>query len=393
MPEDGGKDDRSRPGPLLDQGREPLEPQGRHLLGHVRDGHGEAQVGLVRAVAEDRLRVGHARKRPLHPHPGEGEQAHEQGLDQLEDGLHARKRHLDVDLGELGLAVGAQVLVAEAADDLEIAVHPRDHEDLLEDLGRLGQRVELSVVDPRRYQIVARALRRRLREHRGLDLEEARLVHVAAHLHGHAVAQLQVALEPGPAQVEIAILEPNVLGGVELVLDGKGWRLRFGQDADLAGQHLEGARGQLRVHRLRGPARDLAHDRENVLAAHLVRGAVGLGGHLGPGHHLADPLAVAEVQEHHPPEVASRGHPAHEGDGLPDRGVGQRPAHVGAGQRALGLSHGASPSSARGRAPRARLPGRSRACRARPTRPSGSRRRRGWRRSAPRACRPSSSSP
>src|SRR3546814_10742842 len=33
---------------------------------------------------------------------------------------------LDVDLGELGLAVGAQVLVAEAPDDLVVAVEARD---------------------------------------------------------------------------------------------------------------------------------------------------------------------------------------------------------------------------------------------------------------------------
>ena len=35
------------------------------------------------------------------------------------------ERHLDVELGELGLAVGAQVLVAEAAGDLEVAVEAR----------------------------------------------------------------------------------------------------------------------------------------------------------------------------------------------------------------------------------------------------------------------------
>ena len=33
--------------------------------------------------------------------------------------------HLQVELGELGLAVGAQVLVAEAAHDLEVAVEAR----------------------------------------------------------------------------------------------------------------------------------------------------------------------------------------------------------------------------------------------------------------------------
>ena len=38
------------------------------------------------------------------------------------------ERHLDVDLRELGLAIEAQVLVAEAAHDLEVAVEARDHE-------------------------------------------------------------------------------------------------------------------------------------------------------------------------------------------------------------------------------------------------------------------------
>ena len=84
-----------------------------------------------------------------------------------------RERHLDVDLRELELAVGAQVLVAEAAHDLEVAIRARDHQDLLEDLRRLRQRVELARVDAARHEEVARAFRRRLREDRRLDLPEA----------------------------------------------------------------------------------------------------------------------------------------------------------------------------------------------------------------------------
>ena len=56
----------------------------------------------------------------------------------------ADERHLDVDLGELGLAVGAQVLVAEAARDLVVALDAGDHQQLLEELRRLRQRVELA---------------------------------------------------------------------------------------------------------------------------------------------------------------------------------------------------------------------------------------------------------
>ena len=85
----------------------------------------------------------------------------------------ADERRLDVDLGELRLPVGAQVLVAEAARDLEVAVEARHHQQLLVDLRRLRQRVELARVHAARHEIVARALGRRLGEDRRLDLEEA----------------------------------------------------------------------------------------------------------------------------------------------------------------------------------------------------------------------------
>jgi hypothetical protein len=86
-----------------------------------------------------------------------------------------RVADLDVDLGELGLTVVAQVLVAEAAADLEVLVHAGDHEQLLEDLRRLGERVEHAGVEPAGHQEVARAARRVLHHVRRLELEEAGL--------------------------------------------------------------------------------------------------------------------------------------------------------------------------------------------------------------------------
>ena len=83
------------------------------------------------------------------------------------------ERGLDVDLRELGLAVGAQVLVAEALGDLVVAVEARHHQQLLEQLRRLRQREEHAVVDAARHQVVARALGRALGEHRRLDVDEA----------------------------------------------------------------------------------------------------------------------------------------------------------------------------------------------------------------------------
>jgi len=55
--------------------------------------------------------------------------AHREHIVALDEG------HFDVDLGELGLAVAAGILVAVAAGELEIFVEARHHEDLLVQLG------------------------------------------------------------------------------------------------------------------------------------------------------------------------------------------------------------------------------------------------------------------
>jgi hypothetical protein len=51
----------------------------------------------------------------------------------------SHEAHLEVELGELRLAVAAEVLVAEAARDLEVAVDAGHHQQLLELLRALGR--------------------------------------------------------------------------------------------------------------------------------------------------------------------------------------------------------------------------------------------------------------
>ena len=51
-----------------------------------------------------------------------------QPLDDAEDVVHLDERHFQVELRELRLAVGTQVLVAQAAGDLEILVVAGHHE-------------------------------------------------------------------------------------------------------------------------------------------------------------------------------------------------------------------------------------------------------------------------
>ena len=65
------------------------------------------------------------------------------------------ERHFHVELRELRLAVGAQVLVAQAAGDLEVLVVAGHHEQLLVKLRRLRQGVPLAGEDAARHEVVA----------------------------------------------------------------------------------------------------------------------------------------------------------------------------------------------------------------------------------------------
>ena len=96
----------------------------RQQRGHVVQLEAEAQVGLVGAVAVHRLAVGEPRerrrqrRRRARPSTARANSP----STTAKTSLLAHERHLDVDLRVLGLAVGAQVLVAQAARELEVAV-------------------------------------------------------------------------------------------------------------------------------------------------------------------------------------------------------------------------------------------------------------------------------
>ena len=67
-------------------------------------------------------------------------------LKQFKDLLLVHKRHLQIHLGEFGLAVGPQILVPKAAGYLIVFVNPTHHQKLLENLRGLRQGVELALV-------------------------------------------------------------------------------------------------------------------------------------------------------------------------------------------------------------------------------------------------------
>ena len=113
---------------------EGLELRPGEGVGELDELHAETQVRLVDAEALHRLVPGDPldRRRTL---PGRRLGGGEYRLgDRREHVVLAGEAHLGVELHELVLAVGAQVLVAQAASDLVVAVDARDHQQLLEKL-------------------------------------------------------------------------------------------------------------------------------------------------------------------------------------------------------------------------------------------------------------------
>jgi len=237
----------------------------------------------------------------------------------LENGadlLLAEEARLAVDLRELGLAVGPQVLVAEALGDLVVAVEARHHQELLEQLRRLRQREEHAVVHAAGHQVVARALRRALGEHRRLDVDEALAVEVLAHLQRSLVTQHQVLLHLRAAQVEHPVRQARDLGQV-LVVELERRRHARVEDLQPLAQHLDLPADEVGVGRTLGPRTHQAADLDAELVADLLGGAEHLGP-VGVTHHLHQTLAVAQVDENDTAVVAAAVDPAEQGHGLAD---------------------------------------------------------------------------
>ena len=184
--------------------------------------HAKTQVGLVCAVRVDRFGIGQHG-------PGGRQQAFlwgdrrqhrgEQVLDQGSDVVPMDEGHFKVELGEFGLPVAAQVLIAETARDLEVALQAGHHQQLFELLGRLGQGVELSGMHAGGHQVVARAFGGGFEQDGGFDLDETVLVEVIAHELDHFMAQDQVVLHTLTSQVEVAVFQAHVLVGVFVFVD------------------------------------------------------------------------------------------------------------------------------------------------------------------------------
>ena len=297
------------------------------MLGDVLHLERVAQVGLVAAVFLQGFR-----KRNPPPALGHGlalgkllEHARDDGLHRREHVLLLDKTHFNVELIKLARqAVGARVLVAKTWRDLEVAVEARHHQQLLVLLRRLRQRVEFSGMNARRHQEVARAFRRGRRQDRGLEFEEALLLHPLAHGIDDGAAGHDVLVQLLATQVEEAVLEPDVFR-IFLLAEHRQRQLgRRPQHLDLADIDFDRPGRQFRVVGAIGTAAHLAVDPHHPFRAELFdvleRRRVRV------GHALGDAVMVAQIDEQHAAMVADTMTPAGKTGGLADVAVAERAA-------------------------------------------------------------------
>ena len=180
--------------------------------GEVAELEAETEVRAVGAEPGERVVVADARERQLELRAAHAlEHVRDQALVHGQDVLDLDERHLDVELGEIRLAVGALVLVTEATGDLVVALEAADHQELLEELRRLGQRVERAGLAARGHEEVTRALGGRAGEDGRLDLQESLAVEELAHRARDGGSRRDRALERLAAQVEVAVAKPHLL--------------------------------------------------------------------------------------------------------------------------------------------------------------------------------------
>ncbi len=236
--------------------------------------------------------------------------------------------HLHVELHELVLTIGAQVLVAQAAGHLVVAVDAADHQELLEELRRLRQRIERARLLARRHQELASTLRGRRHQHRRLDLDEALALHAVADGGVDRGSDTEVLLHPLAAKVEVAVLETDVL--VDVVgasIDRERWWIGLAEHLDLALAQLDPAGRQVLVDRALGPVAHDAGDAQHVLAANVD---------VVVDHALDDARVVSQVDEGQMlPVLTTTADPAADADGVADVLGAQLTAQVRAHRRRL----------------------------------------------------------
>ena len=113
----------------------------------------------------------------------------------------------------------------------------------------------MPVMDAAGHQVIAGPLGRAAAEHRRFDVDEVVLVEIVAHAANDLMPQHHHLLHRRPAQIEIAVLEPQILAGQFCAAGLERRRQALVEHFQPLGPQLDFAGGQLGIDGPFGPMR------------------------------------------------------------------------------------------------------------------------------------------
>lgn len=288
-------------------------------VGHFDKLQMNAKVGLVGTVLSHGVVPLHDRERVLEVDVEDFlKDRADEFFHQGADFIHVEEGRFNIDLREFRLAVGSKIFVSETLDNLIVTVKTGNHQKLLEELRRLRQSEEATVLNAGRHEIVASAFRRGARQHRRFDVDEAVLVEELTEGHGSAVARAEVLLHDAAAKIKHAVRQARRLGEV-FVIEVERRRDRRIEDFKFMAENFNAAGNERFVLRA---FRTGAHD-ANDLETEFVAAFVGRSEDFGTvrvANDLNNAFTVAKVNEDHAAVVATTMSPAEKSHGLTDEG-------------------------------------------------------------------------
>ena len=228
------------------------------------------------------------------------------------------KGHFQVKLGKFRLTVGTQVLITEAAGNLEVFIKTGHHQQLLVKLRRLRQSIEIAGVYAAGHQIVTGTLRGALAQHGGFNLQKAVAVQIITHGKGHLMTQLQISLHLGAAQIQITVFQAHQLVHINAVLDVKGWGFGGSQHTHLADINLNFAGGQIGVYSTLRARTNLTNSSQHILITHTLGLTEGIGTAFRVKNNLYHTGTVTQVNKNQTTMVTAALYPTHQHNFLAD---------------------------------------------------------------------------
>ena len=284
----------------------------------------KTDIGLVRAEAIHGFLIRHTDKVLFHIDVVElTHQIFDKAFVHSDNIVLHHKGHFGVDLGKFRLTVCTEVLIAVATGDLEITVKAGEHQQLLIQLRRLGQSIELTGMHTAGHQIVSCAFGSGLDQVGGFNVNETAVCIVVSCQLGDFRAVHNVLLHIRTAQVKETVAQTHVGTDRAVFYDFKGRGLRSGKNLQLIYCHFNFPGGQVFVDRPFTARAYYTFSAKHELRTNPVSHTENVGVGLFVKGQLDNTAAVTKVDENQCAQVALLLHPTHHAYSLTNLLFGQ----------------------------------------------------------------------